>query len=283
MSKAKIIGELAVVAYKAIVGKQDPFVIFRLAEVNKKTKTDYRGGQHPVWDDQVNLPVPDKKRILTVQVYDEDSKREELISECEVDLTKVLEEGEYDDWFPLTFKSKPAGKIYLEMTFYSARPPPQRQPTRYGKNTRPQPVHSTPLATSTPAVNNQPYPPDSIRPNIPQSESQSTPTFNTPIPQAQSTYPLQYPPFHAPGNQYLPPSTSTPVVNQAHTSSYPTPSLPGHSQLSPYPTPSLPGQPNSYHSGLGGSNAFDNNSSVHAPLLSSSYTPAQKPYPPQGK
>ncbi|CAO3687384.1 unnamed protein product [Rhizopus microsporus] len=60
MSKPRIIGELAIVAYKArylpnreIVGKQDPFVVFRLGENVRKTKTDYRGGQHPLWDDQV--------------------------------------------------------------------------------------------------------------------------------------------------------------------------------------------------------------------------------------
>jgi hypothetical protein len=34
--------------------------------------------------------------MIVVQVYDEDSKREDLISETEVDITKVLEDGEWD-------------------------------------------------------------------------------------------------------------------------------------------------------------------------------------------
>lgn len=41
---------------KKIVGKQDPFVIFRIGESIQKTKTDLRGGQHPTWDDQVQFP-----------------------------------------------------------------------------------------------------------------------------------------------------------------------------------------------------------------------------------
>jgi hypothetical protein len=88
-----------------------------LGENTRKTRTDYRGGQHPIWDDQVpdfsvfsvvlkkaktlfffkiNIPVPEKKNMIVVQVYDEDSKREDLISETEVDITKLLEDGEWD-------------------------------------------------------------------------------------------------------------------------------------------------------------------------------------------
>lgn len=40
--------------------------------------------------------MPEKKKKVIVQVYDEDAKRQELISECELDITKVLEEGEDD-------------------------------------------------------------------------------------------------------------------------------------------------------------------------------------------
>lgn len=40
-----------------MVGKQDPFCVFRLGETAKRTKTDYRGGQQPLWDDQVTITV----------------------------------------------------------------------------------------------------------------------------------------------------------------------------------------------------------------------------------
>ncbi|KAI9250426.1 C2 domain-containing protein [Phascolomyces articulosus] len=116
----KLAGELVVVAIKAVIGKQDPFVTFRLGEVAKRTKTDYRGGQRPIWDDQVNLPVPEGKTKLYMQVFDEDGPREDLISEGEIDLTNVLKEGEEDNWYPLKYRGKRAGDIYIELTFYSA-------------------------------------------------------------------------------------------------------------------------------------------------------------------
>lgn len=45
---------------------------------------------------QVTLPIPEKKTTVLVQVYDEDGKRQELISECDLDITNVLQEGEED-------------------------------------------------------------------------------------------------------------------------------------------------------------------------------------------
>ncbi|KAI9302868.1 C2 domain-containing protein [Cunninghamella echinulata] len=120
MTSTKVIGELAIVALKAVVGKQDPFCVFRLGEEAKKTKTDYRGGQHPVWDDQVNLFVPEGKTKMRVQLFDEDAKKEDLISEADIDISEVIKVGEHDGWFQLMFKGRKAGEIYLELTFYSA-------------------------------------------------------------------------------------------------------------------------------------------------------------------
>lgn len=97
--------------------------MFRLGDQAKKTKTDHRGGQHPLWDDQVgdvsrwrarpilvfesfmkidssfwqvNLVVPEGKTKMIVQLFDEDKRKEDLISEGEVDLTTVLKAGEQD-------------------------------------------------------------------------------------------------------------------------------------------------------------------------------------------
>ncbi|KAF7723674.1 hypothetical protein EC973_001765 [Apophysomyces ossiformis] len=123
--------------YRVFPPYREIYPTVRLGEVAKKTKTDVRGGQHPLWDDQVNMPVPSGKTKMRVQLFDEDSTREDLISEGEIDLTKVLAEGEQDDWFPLTYKGRKAGEIYLELTFYAARPPPKRQPTRHVQHARP--------------------------------------------------------------------------------------------------------------------------------------------------
>lgn len=45
---------------------------------------------------QVNLVVPEGKTKMIVQLFDEDKRKEDLISEGEVDLTTVLKAGEQD-------------------------------------------------------------------------------------------------------------------------------------------------------------------------------------------
>ncbi|GAA5800704.1 hypothetical protein HPULCUR_006140 [Helicostylum pulchrum] len=292
MSKPRIVGELVIVAYKAIVGKQDPFVVFRLGETTKKTKTDLRGGQHPTWDDQVTLPVPEKKTLVVVQVYDEDAKRQELISECELDITKVLEDGEADEWYPLQYKGRSAGEIYLELTFYNAKPPPKRQPTRYGGR-HPKPTgYAPPLPQQTPQqsrpYNPSPYPPSSfVRPAggpIP-VESHSTPTYQgSPYPpqQQQQQQPPQQqqqqrPPFNINSSPYPPP--------------VPTPSMSTGSQQHVYPPhqqqQQRPSRPNSYvppptnsrPTSPPGPGSYGSNTS--ASLLSSSYNPSNTNGPPR--
>ncbi|ORZ02820.1 hypothetical protein BCR43DRAFT_482225 [Syncephalastrum racemosum] len=138
MAHPRIIGELAVVALEAenlpkIAGNLTSFCVFKLGNVAKRTKSDPRGGRNPTWDDQVNMPVPAGATTMIVQVMDE-QKGEQLVCEGTVDLTKVLKDGEFDDWVPMKRRGQEAGDVYLELTFYAAlnNPPPRRQPTRFG-------------------------------------------------------------------------------------------------------------------------------------------------------
>ncbi|KAL0143984.1 C2 domain-containing protein [Mucor lusitanicus] len=152
-------GELVVVALKAAPGKQDPFCLFRVGDVIKRTKTDYGGGLYPIWDDQVNIPVAAGHYQMHVQIFDKDTKPNNLMGDGIVDLKKVLRDKEHDGYFPLNFRGRQGtGVIYLELTFYSAQNSarPQQQ-VRYqyppghvpGGNFRPpqqqhRPPHSTP-------------------------------------------------------------------------------------------------------------------------------------------
>ncbi|KAI9247831.1 C2 domain-containing protein [Sporodiniella umbellata] len=275
MSNPASLGELVIVAYKAIVGKQDPFVFFRLGENTRKTKTDFRGGQHPLWDDQVVLPVPPRYKSLIVQVFDEDSKREDLISEGEVDLTKVLEEGEIDDWFPLQYRGRPAGKIYLELTFYSAAPPPKRQPTRFG--TRHQKKKN-----DVPPVPSGAYPPYN-----PPEHSDST--INRPgqyPPPQQSFYSSGYPPAGHSGGY---PPAHTPVSSHSSGHFAPSSGYPSNLSHGYPPAPSTPGyppapsssnvQPTGYPpaSGLHMSTGYPP-LSEHNPSMSNNYPPVSTPH-----
>ncbi|ORE12013.1 hypothetical protein BCV72DRAFT_196430 [Rhizopus microsporus var. microsporus] len=218
------------------------------------------------------MPVPEKKKMMVVQIYDEDSKREELISECDLDISKVLEEGEHDGWFPLQYKGRPAGEIYLEMTFYSAAPPPKRQPTRYGMRPKQHGGYAPPVPNVGHPAQHYPYhptQPSNARPLPPApAESHSTPTSHL----------GQYPPTH--------PSVPPSIQPSPYTGAYPPPA-PTSSMSSGSQPPS--GRPASY-TGPQSVNHINRPTSPpaatpnpnshlapgagHAPLLSSPYNPS---------
>ena len=74
-------------------------------------------------------------KTMKVACYADDPREPDLIGDVEVDLTEVLTKGETDgkvinialqflsnppsEWFTLTSKDKFAGKVYLELTFWS--------------------------------------------------------------------------------------------------------------------------------------------------------------------
>ncbi|MBW0486996.1 hypothetical protein O181_026711 [Austropuccinia psidii MF-1] len=183
-------GTLIVVVLKARnlpnkqrIGKQDPYATCTYLSHRKRTKTDKRGGQHPVWDDELRfdiyenikdvlsttsvsttstggiVPVKSNSAIgtagsagvkeLRVAVYADDPRDPDLIGEGKVDLTDTLKKGEFDDWVTITNKGKYQGEIYLEMTFYSAKPPPDQRKTPSGHH---HPLRAGIFEASSPAT-----------------------------------------------------------------------------------------------------------------------------------
>ncbi|KAG8218383.1 hypothetical protein J3R82DRAFT_4005 [Butyriboletus roseoflavus] len=169
------IGTLIVVVLKAKnlpnkrhIGKQAPYCLVTLNEEKRRTKVIKRGGQHPEWDDEFRFtiledadaglvrsapgsatppPLPPKKRgpkrikggsFMRLQCYADDARDPDFIGETLVDLTEVLTKGETDEWFVLMNKDKYAGEVYVELTFWSNEPPPEkkssRKPTILNKN-----------------------------------------------------------------------------------------------------------------------------------------------------
>ncbi|KAI7938591.1 hypothetical protein MJO28_014170 [Puccinia striiformis f. sp. tritici] len=168
------LGTLIVVVLKARnlpnkqrIGKQDPYATCTYLSHRKRTKTDKRGGQHPVWDDELRFDIYDNPKDamasasvsttatggivpvkstappigsagsagvkeLRVAVFADDPRDPNLIGEGKVDLTETLKKGEFDDWVTVTNKGKYQGEVYLEMTFYSAKPPPEKIHTPTG-------------------------------------------------------------------------------------------------------------------------------------------------------
>ncbi|KAF9953538.1 hypothetical protein BGZ72_005348 [Mortierella alpina] len=108
-------------------GKQDPFILFKLGNVSKRSFTDVRGGQRPRWkDDQINILMYESDAKDATSLYvtclDEDHQKSDLIGDCVINLAKVLEHGEHDDWFELSYKGREAGELMLQLTYYSHDP-----------------------------------------------------------------------------------------------------------------------------------------------------------------
>ncbi|KAK7049686.1 hypothetical protein VNI00_005717 [Paramarasmius palmivorus] len=167
-SSSREIGTLIVVVLKANhlpnkrhIGKQDPYCVVTVNNQKQRTKAVKKGGQHPEWDEELrfkiyeeenpppvdgsgNPPTPppkDGKSLSKIQggtkmrlaCFADDLREPDFIGEADVDLTEVLTKGETDEWFTLMNKDRFAGKVYLELTFWSNEPPPQKKAT-------PQPV-----------------------------------------------------------------------------------------------------------------------------------------------
>ncbi|CAA7259512.1 unnamed protein product [Cyclocybe aegerita] len=145
---------------KRHIGKQDPYCLVTVNGEKRRTKAIKRGGQHPEWDEELRFtlfedvddvlartahgdstppppPPKDGKRTKSIKggktmklaCYADDPREPDLIGETDVDLTEVLTKGETDEWFTLTNKDKFAGKVYLELTFWSNEPPPEKKVT----------------------------------------------------------------------------------------------------------------------------------------------------------
>ncbi|OBZ72644.1 Ingression protein fic1 [Grifola frondosa] len=129
------IGTLVVVVLKArnlqdkhFLYKQDVFAQVTLNGTTKKTRVEERGGQHPVWDEELRLPVfnssSEQHRSLQVSCWSKEPRVDELLCQGKVDISETLRTGEFDDWVQLEHDGAYRGELYLEMTFYAAGPPP---------------------------------------------------------------------------------------------------------------------------------------------------------------
>ncbi|KAG7734120.1 hypothetical protein KL948_001322 [Ogataea haglerorum] len=104
--------------------KQSPYCVARIQDQVQKTKIIHRGGQNPHFDDELWFSL-DNVEETTVKfiVYHQLKKDSELVCKADIDFTPALrrssKEG-YDNWFSLSYNGRPAGRIYLEMTYYSS-------------------------------------------------------------------------------------------------------------------------------------------------------------------
>lgn len=101
------IGTLVVVVLKArnlpdkhLLYKQDVFGQAALGANTKATQVDIKGGQHPVWDEELRFPIYEKRkpedRLLEVSCWRKESRGAECIGKGTVDIEETLRTGEFD-------------------------------------------------------------------------------------------------------------------------------------------------------------------------------------------
>ena len=112
------LGTLVVVVLKArnlrdkhTIHKQDVYAQATLSSEVKKTAVDVRGGQHPVWDEELRFLIPkeasDKTRKLEVCCYSKEPRQDELVGRGTVDITETLKTGEFDGEFSVCLSQGP--------------------------------------------------------------------------------------------------------------------------------------------------------------------------------
>ncbi|KAH3687210.1 hypothetical protein WICPIJ_001805 [Wickerhamomyces pijperi] len=109
--------------------KQNPFLILRLSSQLQKTKTDYNGGQNPIWEQVLKFKLSNHSITsdnLEITIMHETKDTPRLIGDLEVDYSKVFYSDDkdettgelyYDDWYPVTSLGQTYGELLLQITF----------------------------------------------------------------------------------------------------------------------------------------------------------------------
>ncbi|KAK6202479.1 uncharacterized protein RJT21DRAFT_118520 [Scheffersomyces amazonensis] len=130
-------GTLIIVVCKArhlpnrrTLDKQSPYVALRIGTIAKKTPSEFRAGQRPLWRHELRFDLTrERKPIMKVDVLDDCKNEPTPIGNCEIDCSIIFAEDKlegnkyiHDDWYDLSQNGRRAGQIYLEMTFYPSAP-----------------------------------------------------------------------------------------------------------------------------------------------------------------
>lgn len=79
--------------------KQDVFAQVTLQGTTKKTQIDVKGGQHPVWDEELRFPVLDQGKkgvVMEVSCWSKEPRSHDLVGKGELDISETLNTGEFD-------------------------------------------------------------------------------------------------------------------------------------------------------------------------------------------
>lgn len=108
-----------------LIGKMDPYCMFRMGGQSFKSTTSQKGGTHPQWQDSITMPMPvnpTETTMCSVEIRDENVLKDDSVGSFEMDMTEVKMQGKVRKWFSLYHKDKPAGDLLLEATYMEMMP-----------------------------------------------------------------------------------------------------------------------------------------------------------------
>ncbi|KAL4468582.1 hypothetical protein ABPG74_005085 [Tetrahymena malaccensis] len=103
-------------------GKMDPYCILKYNGIQLKTSVHKSGGKEPVWKDNIfELPqfTYQKDRQLYLEVFDEDTSKDDLIGKGQIDLSHFIQKkGKYlGQKVNIAFEGKQAGQINFDLEY----------------------------------------------------------------------------------------------------------------------------------------------------------------------
>ncbi|OWB84272.1 hypothetical protein B5S33_g2914 [[Candida] boidinii] len=102
--------------------KQTPYCVVRIQDQVQTTQAIPRAGQNPEWDSELWFSlsgVTDYK--MSFNIYHETKKEVGLVCKATIDFSQALTKPSkvgFDKWYDLEYDGKPAGQIFLEMSYY---------------------------------------------------------------------------------------------------------------------------------------------------------------------
>lgn len=95
----------------------DPYCAYMMNNKRIKGQVCKSGGQHPVWNDTVTVPMEVDQPACVVELMDKDKLIDDSIGTFVIDLNEVQSLGQVSKWYPVFHKNKPAGQILFEAAF----------------------------------------------------------------------------------------------------------------------------------------------------------------------
>ncbi|XP_034418125.1 extended synaptotagmin-3 isoform X1 [Cyclopterus lumpus] len=105
-----------------VKGKSDPYATLRVGNRHFKSKI-VKENLHPKWNEVYEFVVHEAPgQELEMEVYDEDTDKDDLLGTFNLDLGEVKRDIEMDQWFPL--EGVQNGEVHLRLQWFSLKTDP---------------------------------------------------------------------------------------------------------------------------------------------------------------